>query len=1195
MRLPTARLVRIPHRTPTDLRLRLEDRCAMSFKHMAERSLRLVKYLERTLGFARDPNAFAARRGYLQRCINLQLMSMGLGGTSARADAGVMEVAGGLLASYRQKSRLLEAYRCPADRRIESFLQHHLSDLKPSFSPRLPGQTLVLEQHGVARELSLPQTGDAYESPLVKSYRLGNGVLHNPRADRRTTQGTFHIAEGGLAIADDKVAVAKEVFARMFDKAVNPPHSLMVLPYTAQQARPAEVFCSLLLRPLVCPEIPGVSQRKTMEIRFFAPGSLVSNLDFVESIFGNAGDPMLPDNDAGLDVLHWTGHTGCVILAPHLCELIKKELGLPHYDAATSRQRRDRQCWKDAGEKYNDGQAFKLTCRTEAGVIVTLIADNYFGYCKKEVKTQISYAANLYGNAEEEHSGGAVVFPSYNLGDEYIPNARYSNGRTFGQLVKEYGEWMHVHAEGYGVDRQYANVIYIPEDATLTLRTQIISWNKDGATRTLPLLINHYYMTPWGSKIYVDKHPSSGRFRLIVTIGEGTFCHKPCTVSGGGKSEISKSLHDYMIYGPVYVGDLQKDLDEAEKIFKKDHGTRWKAGKEPQDYQAKPSRPILGDQRSLGSVIKLLTPSPDYNDAYLQWLESIPSAIFSLVFLIKRLYKPQWGSDWRSHLTVDVVNGEAGHELKVDDKPAGGSYLRVGLLANQTWKNFRLRQDFYPAMKVQMEDDISASTVAPPGWLKDLAIPMDGQSLKLAQNCEYRLFQRPDDAIHPGFDKQAEQDIARSDNFLSNYQPLTARDASGIVERITEFDRYTPPMKNLLLDASKQQEGYIVCSAYPRLVDGKPSKNPRYLQTLPELVNPLNKHLAQMGLRLSRGIAANKPVITPVNSVLFGRRNNPPDRAAGIRSLAVFNPIHYQELPELFMDFICSLTGKSPSTTGAGSEGALTKGPFNALIPIIDLNTALVSYVLTGLAGFSTAAGYIGPSGRVDHDLSLMIPELWCRMRPHQRDPNYLIQRGHLEKLNDFEHEGKKIPASRLGYRITYNFVRTFFGRVFANPNRVLEQAMLKPELQDADAFADGILNIAEAQQRVAQQYFDDGSIRQACPPLQALLHVMVHGHFEGKTVHDASVRRMFTRDYLLESDWYAARLRTKQSRDIALWKRHASYLADFVEDQKSLDDVDRLNLRDRLAAAKREVEKVSSTAYLETLTGTLGADSLAG
>ncbi len=52
-------------------------------------------------------------------------------------------------------------------------------------------------------------------------------------------------------------------------------------------------------------------------------------------------------------------------------------------------------------------------------MIVTLIADNYFGYCKKEVKTQISYAANLYGNVEEEHSGGALAFASYSLGFEF--------------------------------------------------------------------------------------------------------------------------------------------------------------------------------------------------------------------------------------------------------------------------------------------------------------------------------------------------------------------------------------------------------------------------------------------------------------------------------------------------------------------------------------------------------------------------------------------------------------------------------------------------------------------------------------------------------------------------------------------------------------------------------------------------------
>ncbi len=87
----------------------------------------------------------------------------------------------------------------------------------------------------------------------------------------------------------------------------------------------------------------------------------------------------------------------------------------------------------------------------------------------------------------------------------------------------------------------------------------------------------------------------------------------------------------------------------------------------------------------------------------------------------------------------------------------------------------------------------------------------------------------------------------------------------------------------------------------------------------------------------------------------MGRRLNPPE--AGVRPLCVFGPIHYLELPEALMDLISSLTGKSPSTTGAGSEGALTKGPFNALPPIYDLNSALVSFILTGLPIFSTAAG----------------------------------------------------------------------------------------------------------------------------------------------------------------------------------------------------------------------------------------------
>ncbi len=55
---------------------------------------------------------------------------------------------------------------------------------------------------------------------------------------------------------------------------------------------------------------------------------------------------------------------------------------------------------------------------------------------------------------------------------------------------------------------------------------------------------------------------------------------------------------------------------------------------------------------------------------------------------------------------------------------------------------------------------------------------------------------------------------------------------------------------------------------------------------------------------------------------------------------------------------------------------------------MVDLNNALVSAILTGYAGFTTSAGYVGPDIRVDHDVSLLVPEIWCRMRVAERDPS---------------------------------------------------------------------------------------------------------------------------------------------------------------------------------------------------------------
>ena len=134
------------------------------------------------------------------------------------------------------------------------------------------------------------------------------------------------------------------------------------------------------------------------------------------------------------------------------------------------------------------------------------------------------------------------------------------------------------------------------------------------------------------------------------------------------------------------------------------------------------------------------------------------------------------------------------------------------------------------------------------------------------------------------------------------------------------------------------------------------------------MAHPRDRYVADMGARLYRRLPLHAPVVFPVISVLSGRRTHRP--AEGVRPLCVYGPIHYQELPELFMDYICSLTGSSPSTTGAGSEGALTKGPFNALAAPADLNNALVASLLPGYAGFSSAAGFVGPRYRVDHDIS---------------------------------------------------------------------------------------------------------------------------------------------------------------------------------------------------------------------------------
>jgi phosphoenolpyruvate carboxykinase (diphosphate) len=91
------------------------------------------------------------------------------------------------------------------------------------------------------------------------------------------------------------------------------------------------------------------------------------------------------------------------------------------------------------------------------------------------------------------------------------------------------------------------------------LHKQTVSWtNADGRAQH-QVAAGKTYVRPSGYKVRMEKPPggnapggSSARWP------KATLCHKPCTVSGGGKSEISKPITDAILTGPVFVADLKK-------------------------------------------------------------------------------------------------------------------------------------------------------------------------------------------------------------------------------------------------------------------------------------------------------------------------------------------------------------------------------------------------------------------------------------------------------------------------------------------------------------------------------------------------------------------------------------------------------------------------------------------------------------
>ena len=170
--------------------------------------------------------------------------------------------------------------------------------------------------------------------------------------------------------------------------------------------------------------------------------------------------------------------------------------------------------------------------------------------------------------------------------------------------------------------------------------------------------------------------------------------------------------------------------------------------------------------------------------------------------------------------------------------------------------------------------------------------------------------------------------------------------------------------------------------------------------------------------------------------------------------------------------------------------------------------------------------------------------------------------------------------------------MHAYLGRIFDNPMSVFDEAMLKPETHDLAAFVDGIRNIIEAQQQVAQAYLDDGLVEDACPPLQALLTIMATGHHLGRSLDHPEIRRLFTREYVLGSAWYRERLELQRDRELLRTADQLDYLKRAL--RRHGEQINgSIHLPARIREAEARLARISTAGYVDSLVGGLGADWL--
>ena len=123
---------------------------------------------------------------YIHQYIGLRLAALGVEMSTEGMTAeqrNFMKCLKGLLSNYKEREMLYSNHLCPADARIQNFFDSYFASVKGVEDIKIPLRTFTLDSYGIARELSLPKGKEEYVSEYVRSYRVKQGVLHNPLAD----------------------------------------------------------------------------------------------------------------------------------------------------------------------------------------------------------------------------------------------------------------------------------------------------------------------------------------------------------------------------------------------------------------------------------------------------------------------------------------------------------------------------------------------------------------------------------------------------------------------------------------------------------------------------------------------------------------------------------------------------------------------------------------------------------------------------------------------------------------------------------------------------------------------------------------------------------------------------------------------------------------------------------------------------